>query len=147
MALLVRATKHFREKQYQLKTNFPESLNLFWFIPRGQHSPKTKTRQTNTLQGNCSTTPPISMDAGTSLVIQWPRIHLPVPGTEVSTLAGEPRSHLPWGNWPPGPQLLSPRPTTTEPTCSEPTPQLERSPYITTKTHVQQQRSPQNLNT
>ena len=28
MALLVKATKHVRKKQYQLKTNFPENLNL-----------------------------------------------------------------------------------------------------------------------
>ena len=28
MALLVKATKHVKKKQYQLKTNFPENLNL-----------------------------------------------------------------------------------------------------------------------
>ena len=37
-------------------------------------------------------------DIGTSRVVQWLRIHLPIQGTQVQTLVGELRSHRPWGN-------------------------------------------------
>ena len=33
-----------------------------------------------------------------SLVVQWLRIHLPVQGTRVPSVAGELGSHMPWGN-------------------------------------------------
>ena len=35
---------------------------------------------------------------GTSLVVQWLRIHLPMQGTWVRSLIGELRSHMPQGN-------------------------------------------------
>ena len=35
---------------------------------------------------------------GTSLVVQWLRIHLPMQGTQVQPLAEELRSHMPRGN-------------------------------------------------
>ena len=35
---------------------------------------------------------------GTSLVVQWLRIRLPMQGTGVRSLVGELRSHRPWGN-------------------------------------------------
>ena len=35
---------------------------------------------------------------GTSLVIQWLRIHLETQGTEVQSLITELRSHMPWSN-------------------------------------------------
>ena len=44
---------------------------------------------------------------GTSLVVQWLRISLPVQGTRVRSLVGELRSHLPRGNYVRAPQLLS----------------------------------------
>ena len=42
---------------------------------------------------------------GTSLVVQWLRIHLPMQGTGVRSMVGELRSHMPCG------QLLSPQTT------------------------------------
>ena len=54
---------------------------------------------------------------GTSLVVQWLRICLPMQGTRVRSLVGELRSHMPWNS----------RATTTEPECSGAhVPQLER---------------------
>ena len=35
---------------------------------------------------------------GTSLVVQWLRIHLPMQGTQFAFLVGEVRSHMPWAN-------------------------------------------------
>ena len=35
---------------------------------------------------------------GTSLVVQWLRIRTPMQGTQVRSLVGELRSHMPWGN-------------------------------------------------
>ena len=35
---------------------------------------------------------------GTFLVVQWLRIHLPTQGMQVQSLAGELRSHMPYGN-------------------------------------------------
>ena len=35
---------------------------------------------------------------GSSLMVQWLRIHLPVQGTQVGSLVGELRFHLPWGS-------------------------------------------------
>ena len=35
---------------------------------------------------------------GTSLVVQWWRIRLPMQGTPVQSLVRELRSHMPWGN-------------------------------------------------
>ena len=37
---------------------------------------------------------------GTSLVVQWLSICLPVQGMQVQSLVGELRSHMPWGMWP-----------------------------------------------
>ena len=57
----------------------------------------------------------------TSLVAQWLRLRLPMPGTRVPSLVGELRSHMPQGN-----EALV---ATTEPVCSTALmPQLERSP-------------------
>ena len=39
-----------------------------------------------------------SGSAGTSLVVQWLRIHLPMQGTQVQSLVWELRSHMPRGN-------------------------------------------------
>ena len=36
--------------------------------------------------------------SGTSLVVQWLRIRLPMQGTWVPSLVGELRSHILWGN-------------------------------------------------
>ena len=54
---------------------------------------------------------------GTSLVVQWLRICLPMQGTQVRSLVGELRSHMPRGNEARAPQLLSPCATTREPAC------------------------------
>ena len=35
---------------------------------------------------------------GTSLVVQWLRIHLPMPEMEVQSPVRELRSHVPWSN-------------------------------------------------
>ena len=35
---------------------------------------------------------------GTSMVVQWLRIHLPMQGTRVRSLVGELSSRVPWGN-------------------------------------------------
>ena len=43
----------------------------------------------------------------TGLVVQWLRIHLAVQGTQVLSLAGELRCHMPRGNWVCVPLLLS----------------------------------------
>ena len=45
---------------------------------------------------------------GTSLVVQWLRIHLPIQGTQVRSLVQELRSHMPQYNWAPESQLPSP---------------------------------------
>ena len=45
---------------------------------------------------------------GTSLVVQWLRIHLPIQGTRVRSLVQELRSHMPQCNWAPESQLLNP---------------------------------------
>ena len=37
-------------------------------------------------------------ESGTSLVVQWLRIHLSMQGTRVRSLLGELRSHMPRGN-------------------------------------------------
>ena len=72
--------------------------------------------------------------AGTFLVVQWLRIHLPMQGMQVRSLVGELRSHVPRGNKADAPQLLSLCAATTEPTCSGACmPQLERSPHATTR--------------
>ena len=34
---------------------------------------------------------------GTSLAVQWLRLHLPMQGVQVGSLVGELRSHMPWG--------------------------------------------------
>ena len=47
-----------------------------------------KVRGSNILKG----------DIGTSLVVQWLRIHLPMQGTQVRSLVGEVKSHTPWVN-------------------------------------------------
>ena len=71
---------------------------------------------------------------GTSLVVQWLRIRLPMWGTRVRSLLRELRSHMPWGKWACVLHLLSPHTTTTEPTRSGAhEPQLERSPRNATK--------------
>ena len=44
---------------------------------------------------------------GTSLVVQWSRIHLPLQGTQVWSLVRELRFHMPLGNYTWMPQLLS----------------------------------------
>ena len=43
--------------------------------------------------------------AGTSQVVQWLRIRLPMKGTWVLSLVGQLRSHVPWGNSAYEPQL------------------------------------------
>ena len=53
--------------------------------------------------------------SGTSLVVQWLRIHLPMQGTWVRSLVGELRSHMPWGNEAHMSPLLSPH--ALEPAC------------------------------
>ena len=40
----------------------------------------------------------IKGNEGTSLVVQWLRIHLPVQGMQVPSLVRELRSHMQWGN-------------------------------------------------
>ena len=57
----------------------------------------------------------IKFSRGTFLVVQWLRIHLPKQGTQVRSLVGELRSHIPQGNWVHGLQLLSL--CTLEPKC------------------------------
>ena len=37
-------------------------------------------------------------DMGTSLVVQWLRLRLPVQGAWVKSVVGELRSYMPWGN-------------------------------------------------
>ena len=37
-------------------------------------------------------------NVGTSLVVQWLRIHLAMQGTQVLSLVWELRSHMPWSN-------------------------------------------------
>ena len=44
---------------------------------------------------------------GTSLVVQWLRIHFPMQDTQVQSLVGELRSHMPVGNQARVPYLLS----------------------------------------
>ena len=44
---------------------------------------------------------------GTSLVVLWLRIHLPMQGTQVRSVVEELRSHTPRGHWALTPQLLS----------------------------------------
>lgn len=64
---------------------------------------------------------------GTSLVVQWWRIHLVKQGTWVQSLAGELGSHMPRGSW-------AHTPTTSEPAISGAHgPQLERSLGTATK--------------
>ena len=46
-------------------------------------------------------------ELGSSLVVQWLRIHLPMKGTWVQSLVREPRSHVLWGNLVRVPQLLN----------------------------------------
>ena len=53
--------------------------------------------------------------AGTSLVVQWLRIHLPMQGTQISLL-GEIRSYMLWGDQANMPELLSPHATTKDST-------------------------------
>ena len=56
------------------------------------------------------------------MVVQWLRIGLATQGMPVPPLAGELRSHMPWGK-----QLESPHAPTTEPTrCGALVPQLEK---------------------
>ena len=43
--------------------------------------------------------------SGTSTAVQWLRICLAMQWTQVPSLAGELRSHTPWGNSAPMPQL------------------------------------------
>ena len=52
---------------------------------------------------------------GTSLVVQWLRIHLPMQGTQVSLL-GEIKSYMLWGDQASMPELLSPLATTKDST-------------------------------
>jgi len=77
-------------------------------------------------------------------VVQWLRIHLPVQGTRVWSLAEELRFHIGWGTKIPHAvrQLNLPN-TATEPVCSRPhVPQLERGLFTTTKTlHSQIQKT------
>ena len=56
------------------------------------------------------TTGRISLKAvsGASLVVQWLRIYLPVPGTWVQSLVRELRSYIPQGSQARVPELLSP---------------------------------------
>ena len=58
--------------------------------------------------GQKSTCPRLSPQ-GTSLVVQWLRVHLPMQGTQVPSLIGELRSHML--------RQLSPRAATPEPMC------------------------------
>ena len=51
---------------------------------------------------------------GISLVVQWLRIHLAMQGTQVQSLVGELRSHMPWSNSAHMPSLSSPHTTTRE---------------------------------
>ena len=51
---------------------------------------------------------------GTSLVVQWLRIHLAMQGTWVRPLVRELRCHMPWNNLAHSPQLLSLGTTTKE---------------------------------
>ena len=37
--------------------------------------------------------------SGTSLVVQWLRICLAIPGAQVRFLVGELKSRMPWSNW------------------------------------------------
>ena len=53
---------------------------------------------------------------GTSLVVQWLRIHFPMQGTQVRSLVRELRSYMPWGSKACKPQRLSPLPSSREPT-------------------------------
>ena len=54
-----------------------------------------KIRGSNAQDGDCNYQYCI---IGTSLVVQWLRIRLPVQGTQVRSLVGELRSHVPRGN-------------------------------------------------
>ena len=54
---------------------------------------------------------------GTSLVVQWLRIHFPMQGTQVRSPVRELRSYMPWGSKACEPQRLSPHPSSREPTC------------------------------
>ena len=48
---------------------------------------------------------------GTSLVVQWVRICLAMQRTQIWYVVGELWFHMPWGNWAPSVQLLSPQVT------------------------------------
>ena len=48
-----------------------------------------------------------SRERGTSLVVQWLRICLPMQGMRVRSMVREERSHMIWGNWARAPQLKS----------------------------------------
>ena len=54
------------------------------------------------------------MCIGTSLMVQWLRIHLAMKGMQIQSLVGELRSHLPQSNEAHTPQLLSARASTKE---------------------------------
>ena len=81
---------------------------------------------------------------GTSLVIQWLRLYLPMQVTQVRSLVGELRSHTLQGNSARAPQLLSMRASTREkPTCwnevcaPQPRPRAAKNKQIFFKRRVQ----------
>ena len=82
---------------------FPSLVFSFWFFLRGSISlPKlpicscmVPTFSIRTL--NILTSYFKFLVRGTSLVVQWLRIHLPMQGTWVQSLVKKLRSHMPWG--------------------------------------------------
>ena len=75
----------------QRKNTSPPTPPISWKLSicsRGQACSLSCLEQTKHLR-----------ELGSSLVVQWLRIHLPVQGMKVWFLDGELRSHMLWGNW------------------------------------------------
>ena len=75
----------------QRKNTSPPTPPISWKLSicsRGQACSLSCLEQTKHLK-----------ELGSSLVVQWLRIHLPVQGMKVWFLDGELRSHMLWGNW------------------------------------------------
>ena len=59
---------------------------------------REKTKKEEEMESRTQRIQTKSVITGTSLVVQWLKIRLPMQGTQVQSLVGELRSHMLWGN-------------------------------------------------
>ena len=109
---------HSQQKRSSAKQGMQEVIHTYWINKgAGIHLALLFSNCFLMDQVKVSYTPDPNSESseGTSLVVQWLRIHLSMQGTQAQSLVQELRRHVLWSHWSHAPQHLSSHAATSEP--------------------------------